>query len=291
MNELNFDLHNHSNASDGLLSPADLVSLAHRNGCDALALTDHDTVANISAARACADEVGLRFVSGVEISVSWVAKGDIDSPMTTIHIVGLDIDADNQALLAGLASVRGGRIIRGKEIAKQLVAAGLPDIFPDAYALAENKEMLGRTHFARALVARGIVPDISHAFKRYLTQGNPGYIPYRWATLENAVAWIRGAGGHAVIAHPARYKLSERELDTLFAEFKALGGEGAEVVTGSHAPDEYGPAARRCKQFGLYASRGADFHGPNETPVEPGHLPRLGDVDRDLKPIWQLFAA
>jgi predicted metal-dependent phosphoesterase TrpH len=291
LNELNFDLHNHSNASDGLFSAAELVTLAHRNGCDALALTDHDTVANISAAKACADEVGLRFISGVEISVSWVAKGDIDSPMTTIHIVGLDIDATNNTLLDGLASVRGGRIIRGKEIAKQLVEAGLPDIFPDAYAFAENKEMLGRTHFARALVARGIVPDVAQAFKRFLTPGNPGYIPYRWATLDDAVAWIKAAGGHAVIAHPARYKLSAQELDTLFAEFKALGGEGAEVVTGSHAPDEYGPAARRCKHFGLYASRGADFHGPDETPVEPGRLPKLSDIDRDLRPVWHLFDA
>ena len=291
MNELNFDLHNHSNDSDGLFSAAELVSLAHRNGCDALALTDHDTVANISAAKACADEVGLRFISGVEISVSWVAKGDIDSLMTTIHIVGLGIDEENRELLDGLASVRGGRIIRGKAIAKQLVAAGLPDIFADAFALAENKELIGRTHFARALVARGIVPDITHAFKRFLTPGNPGYLPERWATLEDAVKWIKGAGGHAVIAHPARYTLSERELDTLCAEFKALGGEGVEVVTGSHSPDEYGPAARRCKSFGLYASRGADFHAPDETPVEPGRLPKLSDIDRDLKPIWQLLAA
>ena len=265
------------------------MRLAHRNGCDALSLTDHDTVANIAAARASASSVGLRFISGVEISVSWVAAHDIDSPYTTIHIVGLNINDADQSLLEGLQSVRSGRIIRGKEIAKQLVDAGQPDIFDDAYALAENKEMLGRTHFARAMVARGIVPDIGSAFKRFLTQGNPGYIPHRWASLTDAVGWICAAGGIAVIAHPARYKLSGAALDGLFREFKALGGQGVEVVTGSHAPSEYAPVAARCKAFGLYASRGADFHGALETAVEPGKMALLSDVDRDLVPVWQLF--
>lgn len=289
MNSLNFDLHNHTNASDGVLTANALVALAHRNGCDALALTDHDTVANVAAAAACAHSLGLRFVAGVEVSVSWVASGDIDSPLTTIHIVGLNIDPTNQTLLAGLASVRGGRISRGREIARQLVEAGLPDIFDDAFALAQNKEMLARTHFGRALVARGIVPDIATAFKRFLTPGNPGYTPHRWASLEDAVAWILAAGGVAVIAHPARYKLSNTEMDTLLREFKALGGQGIEVVTSSHSPDETTRFAARCKAFNLYASRGADFHGLVETPVEPGTLPLLCDVDRDLRPVWQLF--
>ncbi len=289
MNSLNFDLHNHTSASDGVLTADELVSLAHRNGCDALALTDHDTVANVAAAAACAHALGLRFVAGVEVSVSWLAKGNIDRPLTTIHIVGLNIDPTNLTLLEGLASVRGGRISRGKEIARQLVDAGLPDIFEDAFALAQNKEMLARTHFGRALVARGIVPDVSTAFKRYLTPGNPGYIAHRWASLEDAVAWILAAGGVAVIAHPARYKLSGTEMDVLLAEFKALGGQGVEVVTGSHSPNEYSHFAARCRAFGLYASRGADFHGPAETPIEPGALPLLSEVDRDLRPVWQLF--
>lgn len=289
LNTLNFDLHNHTNASDGVLAADELVLLAHRNGCDALALTDHDTVANVAAAAACAKALGLRFVAGIEISISWVAKGDIDSPLTTIHIVGLNIDPTNRALLEGIACVRGGRIARGREMAKQLVEAGLPDLFDDAFALAENKEMLARTHFGRALVSRGIVPDIATAFKRFLTQGNPGYIPHRWASIEDAVGWILGAGGVAVIAHPARYKLSTAEMDALFEEFKMLGGQGVEVVTGSHSANEYAQYAARCKAFGLYASRGADFHGPLETPVEPGTLPLLSEVDKDLKPVWQLF--
>ncbi|MEI6738236.1 MAG: PHP domain-containing protein, partial [Pseudomonadota bacterium] len=281
--------HNHSNASDGLFSAEDLVALAYKNGCDALALTDHDTVANIAPAAAAAKALNLRFIPGVEISVSWADKGDVDSLLSTIHIVGLNIDATNTTLLDGLASVTGGRIIRGKEMAHQLAVAGVDDIFKDAFALAENKEMLGRTHFARALVARGIVKDIGSAFKRYLTPGNPGYVPYRWASLDNAMSWIMAAGGVAVIAHPGRYKLTKNELAALFQEFKMLGGQSIEVVTGSHSPAEYALFAARCKGFGFLASRGADFHGLVETPTEPGMLPRLCDVDRDLQPVWQLF--
>jgi 3',5'-nucleoside bisphosphate phosphatase len=289
LNTLNFDLHSHTNASDGKLTAEALIALAHKNHCDAFALTDHDTVANVAPAAAAAKAVGLRFIAGVEISVSWVAEGDIDSKSTTIHIVGLNVDPTNQILLNGLASVREGRIIRGKAIARQLVEAGIPDIFGEAYAFAENKEMLSRTHFARALVARGVVKDISGAFKRFLTEGNPGYLPHRWASLPDAIAWIQAAGGVAVIAHPGRYKLSKTELNQLFTEFKALGGKSIEVVTGSHSPDEYAPFAAHCKAFDFYASRGADFHAAGETPDEPGSLPTLAAVDRDLRPVWALF--
>ncbi len=290
MNNLNFDLHNHTSASDGVLSSEELVALAARNGCDALAITDHDTVSGIAAGALAAARLGLAFIPGVEISVTWSPAGDPDARATTIHIVGLGIDAANGQLVQGLASVRGGRIARGREIARLLVEAGQPDIFDDAYAFAENKEMLGRTHFARALVSRGIVPDIASAFKRFLTPGNPGYVPFCWATLADAVAWIHAAGGVAVIAHPARYKLDSADMDRLFAEFRDLGGEGVEVVTGSHDPSEYAPVARRAKAHGLLASRGADFHAAHETPTEPGTLPTLAEVDRDLEPVWRLLA-
>lgn len=272
-----------------MLTPEALVALACKNRCDALAITDHDSVDAIAAGRAAAESADLHFVAGVEISVSWAPQGDVDAKQTTIHVVGLAVDADNSVLNQGLLSVRGGRIARGREIADQLVAAGYPDVFDDAYALAENKEMLGRTHFARALITRGVVPDVTAAFKRFLTPGNPGFVPHRWASLEDAVRWIRAAGGVAVMAHPGRYKLDSTDMDHLFAEFKDCGGVSSEVVTGSHMPDEYGPYAKRCKRFGLYASRGADYHAPHETPAEPGTLPRLSDVDADLAPVWQLF--
>ncbi len=289
-NTQNFDLHNHTSASDGILSAAALVALAHHNHCDALALTDHDTVANVAAAAEAAKACGLRFIPGVEISVSWVAAGDIDSPLKTIHIVGLNIDPANTTLTNGLASVRGGRVQRGRVIADLLVSAGVPDIFDDAYALAENKEMLGRTHFARALVARGVVKDVASAFKRFLTPGNPGYVPHHWASLPDAVAWIRAAGGVAVVAHPARYRLASGEMRSLLNEFKALGGQSIEVVTGSHSPDEYALFAALCKEFGFFASRGADFHSIEDTPIEPGKLPSLASVDANLQPVWQLFS-
>jgi 3',5'-nucleoside bisphosphate phosphatase len=289
LNSLNFDLHNHSNASDGQLAAEEVVEIAHRNRCDALALTDHDTLASLPAARRAAEACGLRFIDGVEISVSWCPSGDVDRASTTIHIVGLDIDPKNATLVDGLERIRSGRIARGKQIAGLLVAAGLPDVFDEALAFAEHKEMLGRAHFARALVARGIVADVASVFKRYLTPGNPGYLPHRWASLAGAVEWIQAAGGVAVIAHPGRYDLPRFEEDALFEEFRALGGQGLEVVTGSHSPEEFAPFAMRCKEFGFFASRGADFHGPKETPIEPGQLPPLSAVDADLRPIWQLF--
>ncbi len=288
-NTLNFDLHNHTNASDGTLSAEALVALAHKNNCDALALTDHDTLLNVAAAQSAADACGLKFIAGVEISVSWVAQGDIDSASKTIHVVGLNIDPTNNVLMDGLASVRGGRIARGREMARLLAAAGVPDIFEEALALAENKDMLSRTHFARALVARGVVKDINAAFKRYLSEGNPGYIAHQWSSLPDAMRWILASGGIGVIAHPGRYKLDKTGLTALFGEFNALGGQSIEVVTGSHSPDEYAPFASLCKHFGFYASRGADFHSYADTPIEPGTLPSLADIDRDLKPVWSLF--
>jgi 3',5'-nucleoside bisphosphate phosphatase len=292
LNTLNVDLHNHTAASDGILSADALIALAHENRCDAFAVTDHDTMANVEAARIASEACGMPFVSGVEISVSWRAADDIDSPSKTIHIVGLNVDASNSALDAGLQAVRGGRLRRGRLIADTLMAAGIDDIFDDALALAENKEMLGRTHFARALIARGVVKDTATAFKRFLTPGNPGYVPHQWASLADAVSWIRGAGGVAVIAHPGRYNLDARGkngINALFGEFKDLGGQAIEVVTGSHSPNEYAPFAKRCKEFGFFASRGADFHSAHETPAIPGSLPTLEKVDTNLQPVWALF--
>lgn len=290
-NRLNFDLHNHTSASDGVLTPEALINLAARNLCDGLAITDHDTVASIAVATKAARDLAprLKFIAGVEISVSWQPDDDLDARPTTIHVVGLNIDPANTELNAGLASVRGGRILRGRAIAEQLVAAGLPDLFDDAYAAAENKDMLSRTHFGRALVARGIVPDISSAFDRFLTPGNPGFVPHRWANLVDAVRWITAAGGIAVLAHPARYRLDSQDTDKLFASFRDCGGVAVEVVTGSHSPDEYPHIARLTRRFGLMASRGADYHAPGETPIEPGRLPTLADVDDRLDPVWRLL--
>lgn len=272
---LNADLHCHSNVSDGMLPPPELAARAKANGVELWALTDHDEVGGIAAARKAAGELSLRFVAGVEISITWAGK--------TVHIVGLGIDENDPGLRAGLASVRGGRERRGREIAAQLAEAGIPGAYEGALKFADNPDMLGRTHFARFLVEAGVRPNVSEVFSNYLVEGKPGFVPHRWSTLEEAVRWIRGAGGRAVIAHPGRYPFTDMQLDALIMSFRDLGGEGIEVVTGSHTPDQYDSFARIARNSGLLASRGSDFHGPAESRVDLGSLPPLPAC---LTPVW-----
>jgi 3',5'-nucleoside bisphosphate phosphatase len=276
---LNYDLHNHSYCSDGAHSPSELVAIARAAGTDVLALTDHDCTDGIAEATAAAVATGLHFVPGVEVSVTWEG--------TTIHIVGLAIDPAHPTLVAGLASIRDGRIARAREMAKDFDSLGITGTFEGAYALAENKVMLGRTHFARHLVDRGIVRDIPHAFERFLVKGRAGYVAHEWASLTDAVQWICAAGGIAVIAHPGRYKITHEALLQLIREFIAAGGEAIEVVTGSHSPDHFRKFARIAREYGLLASRGADFHGLEESPFRPGTLPPL---PADLTPVWSRWA-
>ncbi|HBU29032.1 MAG: phosphatase [Thiobacillus sp. GWE1_62_9] len=272
---LNIDLHCHSNVSDGVLPPAEVVARAAANGVHALALTDHDDVAGIAAARAAADKAGLTLIPGVEISVSWGGQ--------TVHIVGLRIDPAHPELTAGLHGIRLGRIERARRMGDDLAKSGIAGAYEGAYNFAVNKEMVGRTHFARWLVAQGHAADMRGAFRRYLTRGNPGYVEHQWTTLENAVGWIRASGGMAVVAHPGRYAFNARELHLLLDAFRALGGEGIEVITGSHHPSEYGKFADLARAFGLKASRGADFHAPGEG-IDIGRLPALPHY---CQPVWQ----
>ncbi len=272
---LNADLHCHSNVSDGVMAPAELAARAKANGVEYWALTDHDEVGGIADARAAASEVGLPFMAGVEISITWAGK--------TVHIVGLGIDETHATLRAGLDSVRNGRLLRGREIAAQLEQAGIPGAFEGALQYADNPEMLGRTHFARFLVDAGVKPTVSAVFDNYLVEGKPGFVPHRWATLEEAVSWIRAAGGRAVIAHPGRYPFTDLQLWAMIDRFRELGGEGIEVVTGSHTPDQYQTFANVARRSGLLASRGSDFHGPGESRIDLGALPPLPS---GLTPIW-----
>lgn len=280
----NFDLHNHSNCSDGLLAPAALVALAARNGCDAVALTDHDTTLGLAEAGAAAHRAGVRFIRGVEISVTWQPEG----VHTTLHIVGLDIDETCPALCAGLQSIRDGRRERAKRIAADFDRIGIAGTLEGAYRFAENPDMIGRTHFARFLVEQKVVKDLGGAFQRYLVRGKPGYVSHEWASLPDAVGWIRAAGGVPVIAHPGRYKISAAQMRALLAEFKALGGRAIEVITGSHTRQHFAEYARYAREFGFLASRGADFHGPGESAFSPGKLPPL---PADLVPVWSAFSA
>jgi predicted metal-dependent phosphoesterase TrpH len=275
----NYDLHNHSTCSDGLLTPTQLIELAVRTGANPIALTDHDTVDGLAEARLAAESSGTVLINGVEISVSW---GD-----TTLHIVGLDIDPAAGELAAGLRGIRAGRIERGRKIAAALDRLGIEGTFEGAHALAKNKTMLGRTHFARHLLERGAVKNMQAAFDRYLVKGKPAYVAHQWAGLEEAVAWIRAANGVAVLAHPGRYKLGRDEMRELLGRFKDLGGAAIEVVTGSHTREHYATYRKLAMEFGLAASRGSDYHGPGESSCEPGRLPQLHE---SLTPVWSLWA-
>ena len=275
----NFDLHNHSTASDGLLSPTQLIELAARTGVDAIALTDHDTTAGLEEAGRAASAAGIDFVPGVEISVSWGG--------TTLHVVGLQVDAAAQALGRGLDSIRAGRFGRAQRMAAELERLGIPGALEGALELAGNEAKLSRSHFARHLVRAGRVRDAQAAFDKYLGQGKPAYVAHRWATLENAVSWIRDAGGTPVLAHPGRYDLKPMMRHEMLREFRAFGGEAIEVVTGSHRPEEYATWQRVALEYGFLASRGADYHGPGESAWEPGRLPPL---HASLTPVWSQWA-
>jgi len=275
----NYDLHNHSTRSDGLLSPTALVELAARTGTEGLALTDHDTVEGVEEAAAAAARLGIEFVPGVEVSVSW---GE-----TTVHVVGLQVDPTSRELREGLDSIRSGRLERAQRIGEALAKVGFEGTFDGAMALAKDERLLSRTHFARHLAERGAVRDTQQAFDKYLAKGKPAFIPHRWAALADAVRWIRSAGGIAVIAHPGRYDLKPMMREELLKEFRAFGGEAIEVVTGSHRPQEYSLWQREALAHGFLASRGADYHGPGESPYEPGTLPAL---HASLTPVWSKWA-
>jgi hypothetical protein len=275
----NYDLHNHSTASDGLLSPTELMQLAARAGVHAIALTDHDTTEGLEEARAAAGALGIELVNGVEISVSW---GE-----TTVHVVGLAIDPAAPALEAGLRAVRDGRLVRAQRIASKLEELGIAQTLEAALALAGGESLVARTHFARVLAERGAAKDTQAAFDRYLGRGKPAYVAHRWAELDRAVGWIIAAGGVAVLAHPGRYDLKPAFRHALMEEFRSLGGEAIEVVTGSHRPEQYAAWRRVCEEYGFLASRGADYHGPGESPCEPGSLPAL---PASLTPVWTKWA-
>jgi predicted metal-dependent phosphoesterase TrpH len=272
---LNIDLHSHSNVSDGALAPAEVAARAKANGVDVWALTDHDVLDGIKEAREAANDLGMKHVPGVEISITWANK--------TVHIVGLQIDETNETLANGLAEMRSGRERRAREMGDRLAEVGIPAAYEGALKYVGNPDLISRTHFARYIVETGRCEDIGEVFSRYLGDGKPGYVPYRWATLQEAVNWIRGAGGIAVVAHPGRYQFSDLQLDALLTEFKQLGGAAVEVVTGSHTVEEYEQFAKVAKAYGLLASRGSDFHAPDESPVDLGKLPPLPAT---LMPVW-----
>jgi predicted metal-dependent phosphoesterase TrpH len=273
---MNADLHCHSNVSDGLLAPAEVARRAHAGGVTLWALTDHDEVAGQADARRAAEELGMRYLCGVEISVTWASR--------TVHVVGLNVSPACRELVDGLYATRHGRAARAKAISEALEQAGIPGAYEGALHYVSNPDLISRTHFARYLVEKGFAASTADVFDRYLGDGKPGFVPHRWAKLADAVGWIRAAGGEAIIAHPGRYAYTPVEFDALFAEFIDLGGKAIEVVTGSHTPDQYREYADVARRFGFEASRGSDFHAPGEGRTELGSLPPLPS---DLTPVWE----
>lgn len=272
---LDIDLHCHSTASDGTLPPAALVARARDAGLRTLALTDHDCVAGLGEAEAAAQPAGLRLIAGVELSVTWQAR--------TLHILGLGIRPQDAGLGAGLARLQAFRQWRAAEIARRLERAGVPEPLAGARRLMLG-EIPSRSHFARYLVACGKARDFRDGIRKWLRQGRPGHVAGQWAALDEAVGWIRGAGGVAVIAHPARYELSATRLRLLLTEFKAAGGEGIEVLSGSHGAEEVRHYTGVALRYGLLASAGSDYHGPGEGHLELGRLPLLPE---GLTPVWR----
>ena len=275
---LNADLHCHSVVSDGTLTPEELAPRAAANGVELWSLTDHDEIGGQHRAIAAAHAAGMAYLTGAEISVTFAG--------VTVHIVGLGFDPDNAALREGLAETRDGRIPRARDMADQLAKVGIAGAYDGALKYVGNPQLVSRTHFARFLVETGVCRDTPEVFRKYLTEGKPGYVPHRWAALGDAVRWITQAGGVAVIAHPARYKFTANEEYALFSEFKAHGGQGVEVVTGSHTAAEYVTYADMAREFGLAASRGSDFHSPEESYTDLRKLPFLPDT---LTPVWELL--
>jgi predicted metal-dependent phosphoesterase TrpH len=272
---IEYDLHSHSTASDGTLAPAELVQQAHAAGVQVLALTDHDTTDGIAAACATADELGLQLVPGVEVSVSWQSL--------TVHVLGLNVDPHCSPLQSGLQRLQAARDWRAVEISRRLHKAGIPGAFDGASALARGR-IVSRTHFARFLVEQGHARNVHEVFKRYLVHGKPGHVSGEWASLEEALDWIRQAGGLAVIAHPARYRMTASKLRRLVGEFHELGGSGLEVVSGSHTRDNIHTMAALARTEGLLASRGSDYHGPENPWVKLGSM---AELPAGCTPVWE----
>jgi predicted metal-dependent phosphoesterase TrpH len=270
-----YDLHSHSTFSDGLLDPAALVRRAASRGVDFLALTDHDELAGLPDARAAAQEAGIELVNGSELSAGWE---DL-----TIHVVALRIDPADPDLVRGLESIRDGRRTRARRIADSLVDAGIPGPYEGALKHAGSDQLITRTHFARHLIEIGRVRDMKEAFAKFLTPGKPGYVTHAWATMTDAIGWIRGAGGQAVLAHPGRYKVDERGMRRLLTEFRDAGGDAIEVLSASHSAAQTTTYARHARVLGLKASSGSDFHGTGESSIDLGDLPPL---PAGVVPVW-----
>ena len=273
--DINVDLHMHSTASDGVVAPCELVERGLANGLELMALSGHDTIDGLAQARQAAMDSRVGFLNGVEISVSWGGE--------TLHLVGLGFDPSRGPLASNLQQLQISRRERAGDMDAGLQAHGLPSVLNEAMAYAGNPNLIGRTHFARALVARGVCHHVQEVFDRFLTPGKPGYVPHQWASLSEAMGWVHDSGGLSVLAHPARYKFADTARWALLQEFMALGGRAIEVSTGSHSYTDTQRYRQISVELGLKASRGSDFHSPTESRCDVGAAPVLPD---GCDPVW-----
>ena len=273
--ELNVDLHMHSNASDGQLSPSELILRAEKNDVDMMSLTDHDSINGIAEAMECAEGKKLLLIPGVEISVTW--------GRLTLHVLGLNIDPLNNILSNAMQGIQDTRFERAKLINQALVAGGLPSLLDEALEEAGDPGQISRTHFARAMISKNICSSTREVFKNYLVSGKLGFVEHKWPSLKNAIDWIKMANGLAVLAHPARYELSLTELYVLLDDFSNLGGVAIEVATGSHSHSDIKKFQSIANQNKFEASRGSDFDSPTESRFDVGIAPAL---PVETVPVW-----
>ncbi len=271
------DFHCHSRASDGALTPQELLERARSNDIRMLAITDHDTVAGYrQAAQQLGEYVGApQLVPGVEFSCRWSG--------TTVHIVGLGVDVEHPAMQEGVSEMDQARRERGEKIASRLASRGFPGALEGALAEAGDSQ-LGRPHFSAWMVSQGLVADHNEAFDKYLGQGKPGDVKAFWPELARVVGWIVDAGGVAVIAHPLKYRFTRMKLRRLVVDFIAAGGGAIEIQSGRQTPDQIAQLSRLAAEFELEVSVGSDFH--RDGPYWPDlgvELPRLGE----LRGVWE----
>lgn len=274
------DLHCHSTASDGHYSPVDLVGLAASRGIETLAITDHDSADGFRLAREAAADCGIRLISGIELSTVWSG--------ISVHMVGLNFDPDSEAIRMAEQHQDRIRAERGETIARRLSKRIGHDInFADIVDLAGGRaEKVGRPHFARYLIERGVVANMNGAFGKYLGAGKVGDVKTGWPTLAEAVGWVRAGGGIPVLAHAHMYKMTRTKLRACLADFVEAGGVGLEVSYGQMDNSQRSQMAALCKDFHLYGSCGSDYHGPNRFGLELGVMPAFPG---DVRPVWSLW--
>lgn len=270
------DLHTHSHHSDGTLSPSELVARAAARAVQVLALTDHDTVAGLPEARAACAASGVGFVTGVEVTAGWRGQ--------ELHVVGLDVQPDSPDLqqhLAGIVALRRARVAAiGAKLQRQRRFAELDP----AREVLDSHAVPTRTHVARAIARAGLAQSVQDAFDKYLGRGCQGHVPQEWPPLADAVAAIRAAGGHAVLAHPHRYRLSAGALRNLCAEFRECGGAALETSLPALSPNDAARLASLAREHQLAGSAGSDFHEPGQPWRPLGRFAKLAEGVEPLLP-------